>query len=113
MPFKCPSPGTTLNNGRYKVIRELNTGGTAVVYEAYDYKKNRKCALKVSEHTTSSLEAYLNLIHLQVMNLTQRQFEVAMKLSRREVGAVRSHSRLSSHRVCLSLGAVLEHDSPR
>lgn len=66
IPFKCLSPGSMLNRGRYKVIRELNTGGTAVVYEALDIKKQRKCALKV-------------------MNLTQRQFEVAMKLSRREV----------------------------
>eukprot|EP00210_Caulerpa_lentillifera_P008912 g8503.t1 len=66
MHFKLPSPGSSLNNGRYKIIRELNTGGTAVVYEAYDKEKNRRCALKV-------------------MNLTARQFEVAMKLSRREV----------------------------
>lgn len=66
IPLKFLTPGSTLNKGRYKVVRELNTGGTAIVYEAFDVRKQRKCALKV-------------------MNLTQQQFEVAMKLSRREV----------------------------
>merc|ERR1712087_709824 len=41
-------PNQTLSSGRYRVIKELNRGGTAVVYEAVDVSNNNlSVALKV------------------------------------------------------------------
>lgn len=39
--------GTLLGNGRYRVSREINRGGTAVVYEGIDLASSRVVALKV------------------------------------------------------------------
>jgi len=39
--------GTVLANGRYRIRKELNRGGTAVVYEADDLETSLRVALKV------------------------------------------------------------------
>jgi hypothetical protein len=40
-------PGTPIGGGRYTVVRELNRGGTAVVYEGLDAATGAMVALKV------------------------------------------------------------------
>lgn len=40
-------PGALLNDGRYRVQRELNRGATAIVYAAEDTKTHQTVALKV------------------------------------------------------------------
>ncbi len=40
-------PGTPIGGGRYTVVRELNRGGTAVVYEGLDAATGATVALKV------------------------------------------------------------------
>lgn len=40
-------PGTLIGKGRYRVIQELNRGGTAVVYEGIDLLHQTRVALKV------------------------------------------------------------------
>lgn len=40
-------PGTQLGQGRYTVVRELNRGGTAVVYEGLQAGSGHSVALKV------------------------------------------------------------------
>ncbi|MBQ9949398.1 MAG: hypothetical protein IJO93_01605, partial [Clostridia bacterium] len=40
-------PGDKLNNNRYEIIRFVNEGGMAIVYEAIDLKTSkRRCAIK-------------------------------------------------------------------
>jgi serine/threonine protein kinase len=39
--------GQLLNGGRYRIEREINRGGTAVVYEAEDTRSKQAVALKV------------------------------------------------------------------
>ena len=39
--------GSLLADGRYRIRKELNRGGTAVVYAADDLEKGMKVALKV------------------------------------------------------------------
>lgn len=48
--------GTLIGNGRYKVLKEINRGGTAVVYEGLDLLSHGKVALKVmsAKHSKSS-----------------------------------------------------------
>ena len=36
-----------IGNGRYKVLKEINRGGTAVVYSGIDLTQQKKVALKV------------------------------------------------------------------
>lgn len=40
-------PGTLIGKGRYRVVQELNRGGTAVVYEGIDLLHQTRVALKV------------------------------------------------------------------
>lgn len=40
-------PGTLLGQGRYSIVREINRGGTAVVYEGIDSRIGQAVALKV------------------------------------------------------------------
>eukprot|EP00890_Picochlorum_soloecismus_P005447 jgi/Picsp_1/5903/NSC_03260-R1_protein len=40
-------PGTLIGKGRYRVVQELNRGGTAVVYEGIDLLHQNRVALKV------------------------------------------------------------------
>ncbi|GFH15540.1 protein kinase domain-containing protein, partial [Haematococcus lacustris] len=47
MPIIALAPNTMLNNGRYRIERELNRGGTAVVYAAEDQTTHQYVALKV------------------------------------------------------------------
>ena len=47
MPTDMVKRGSMLCEGRYKVKREINRGGTAVVYEAIDLQTNERVALKV------------------------------------------------------------------
>lgn len=52
--------GALLGNGRYKVLKEINRGGTAVVYEGLDLLSHGKVALKVmsAKHSkTSNMKA--------------------------------------------------------
>ncbi|KAL6752227.1 kinase-like domain-containing protein [Haematococcus lacustris] len=46
-PIIALAPNTLLNNGRYRIERELNRGGTAVVYAAEDTTTQQYVALKV------------------------------------------------------------------
>jgi serine/threonine protein kinase len=48
--------GALIGNGRYKVLKEINRGGTAVVYEGLDLLSHGKVALKVmsAKHSKSS-----------------------------------------------------------
>lgn len=39
-------PGTSMGQGRYTIVRELNRGGTAVVYAAIDAHSGLDVALK-------------------------------------------------------------------
>lgn len=47
MSLRTLSTGETLHEGRYVIRRELNRGGTAIVYEADDLERGIKVALKV------------------------------------------------------------------
>ncbi|WIA08095.1 hypothetical protein OEZ85_007558 [Tetradesmus obliquus] len=72
------SPGTLLNNGRYKIEKRLNKGATAIVYAATDKQTGRQVALKVvqcgsnkvpvsvvrREVTLSSSVAHENMVQL-------------------------------------------------
>ena len=51
------APGTRLSGGRYRVICEINRGGTAIVYAAIDATLGRQVALKVMQPqgTTASV----------------------------------------------------------
>lgn len=40
-------PGTVLGSGRYRVLKEVNRGGTAVVYECETIPSGEHVALKV------------------------------------------------------------------
>ena len=46
-PTTTMNRGTLLADGRYRIRKELNRGGTAVVYEADDLQAGSKVALKV------------------------------------------------------------------
>eukprot|EP00889_Picochlorum_renovo_P007201 jgi/Picre1/34231/NNA_001705.t1 len=49
-------PGSLLGKGRYRVVKEINRGGTAVVYEGVDLMQQTRVALKVMspKHYSSS-----------------------------------------------------------
>lgn len=49
-------PGSLLGKGRYRVVKEINRGGTAVVYEGVDLIQQTRVALKVMspKHYSSS-----------------------------------------------------------
>ncbi|CAD7698637.1 unnamed protein product [Ostreobium quekettii] len=61
-------PGRVLNEGRYKVTRELNRGATAVVYEAQDLQ-----------------DPGGSPVALKVLNATGGQMSVPLKIVKREV----------------------------
>jgi len=40
------TPNTTLQHGRYRIIRPIGQGGMGAVYEAYDNNLSNRVALK-------------------------------------------------------------------
>lgn len=54
------APGTRLNGGRYRVLYEINRGGTAIVYAAVDTSVGKQVALKVMQPHGS--KASVNLV---------------------------------------------------
>merc|ERR1712054_605542 len=65
--------GSKLCNGKYKVEREINRGGTSIVYEAIDLDSNSKVALKVmnmpSNNVKKEVECASSVSHRNVVEL--------------------------------------------
>eukprot|EP00210_Caulerpa_lentillifera_P008905 g8496.t1 len=59
-------PGALLNEGRYKLIQQVNRGATAVVYEAMDTSNDSKVALKVMNSMESHQSSQLKMVKREV-----------------------------------------------